>query len=188
MDRELHPAVGALLRVAPLAIPEALDAILRLAIPQAELDTPWRLSMFLAAWDGRTCGYSRLREPLTEVRLRRIERTRQCYGNPPGGAGLYPARGIAMLRGRRAYQAFGHWMGVPLEKNPERLEEPEYAVWSGIWVWRTHLCNSISAHPARIEIATMGRIDKNILADYHECAIIIENKYPNLFEGDHAIR
>lgn len=188
MAMEWHPAVELIQQVSPLAIPAVLDRILRLAIPQAELVTPRRLGIFLAAWEERTCGYSRLREPLTPSRLGKIERTRVCYGNLPGEAGRYPARGIAMLRGRRSYRAFGNWIGVPLEENPERLEEPELAVWSGIWIWKTHFCNIIAAQPARIEISTLGRIDKKMFADYYECAIIIVKKHPALFGDTHETK
>lgn len=182
IDRKLHPAVGLIQQVSPLAIPEVLDAILRLAIPRAKLRTARHLGMFLAAWEERTCGYSRLQEQLPTARLRQIERMRNIHGNRPGEASRYRARGLAMQRGRKAYRALGNWIGIPLENVPERLEEPELAVLSGVWLWERHRCNSAFIHPLRIEITTMGRIDKKMLAYYNECAIFIEHKYSDLFE------
>ncbi|WOE77421.1 glycoside hydrolase family 19 protein [Pseudomonas protegens] len=73
-------------------------------------------------------------------------------GNGPEATGdgfRYRGRGLIQLTGRSNYRAAGQALGLPLEGQPELLEQAEQAAQSAAWWWSTHGLN---------ELADAGRI------------------------------
>lgn len=61
---------------------------------------------------------------------------RKDLGNTVKGDGvLYKGRGCIMITGRANYLKYGMLMGIDLIKFPNKLEEPENAVWSACIYW-----------------------------------------------------
>ncbi len=59
-------------------------------------------------------------------------------GNTPqkdGDGEMYKGRGCIMITGRANYLKYGRLMGIDLIKFPNKLEEPENAVWSACIYW-----------------------------------------------------
>lgn len=73
-------------------------------------------------------------------------------GNGPESSGdgfRYRGRGLLQVTGRNNYRAVASGLGLPLEAQPELLEQPEHAAQSAAWWWTTHGLN---------EMADAGRI------------------------------
>lgn len=73
-------------------------------------------------------------------------------GNGPEASGdgwRFRGRGLIQLTGRSNYHAAAGGLGLPLEAQPELLEQPEQAAQSAAWWWSTHGLN---------EMADAGRI------------------------------
>lgn len=73
-------------------------------------------------------------------------------GNGPEASGdgwWFRGRGLIQLTGRSNYRAAAGGLGLPLEAQPELLEQPEQAAQSAAWWWSTHGLN---------ELADAGRI------------------------------
>ena len=61
---------------------------------------------------------------------------RKDLGNTVKGDGeRYKGRGCIMITGRANYAKYGRLMGIDLIKFPNKLEEPENAVWSACIYW-----------------------------------------------------
>ncbi|MGC5702946.1 glycoside hydrolase family 19 protein [Pseudomonas sp. NFXW11] len=67
----------------------------------------------------------------------------------PGDGWKYRGRGLIQLTGRSNYHAAAGGLGLPLEEQPELLEQPEQAAQSAAWWWAAHGLN---------ELADAGRI------------------------------
>lgn len=73
-------------------------------------------------------------------------------GNGPESSGdgwRFRGRGLIQLTGRSNYHAAADSLGLPLDTQPELLEQPEQAAQSAAWWWSTHGLN---------ELADAGRI------------------------------
>lgn len=73
-------------------------------------------------------------------------------GNGPEASGdgwRYRGRGLIQLTGRDNYRSAGAALGLPLEDQPELLEQAEHAAQSAAWWWAKHGLN---------ELADAGRI------------------------------
>ncbi|MNJ45804.1 Chitinase class I [compost metagenome] len=62
----------------------------------------------------------------------------------PGDGWRYRGRGLIQLTGRANYVAAGAGLALPLEDNPELLEQPEHAAMSAAWWWSTHGLNELA--------------------------------------------
>ncbi|UVL59813.1 glycoside hydrolase family 19 protein [Pseudomonas sp. B21-032] len=62
----------------------------------------------------------------------------------PGDGWRYRGRGLIQLTGRSNYVAAGAGLALPLEDNPELLEQPEHAAMSAAWWWSTHGLNELA--------------------------------------------
>ncbi|MNH23896.1 Chitinase class I [compost metagenome] len=67
----------------------------------------------------------------------------------PGDGWRYRGRGLLQVTGRGNYRDAGAGLGLPLEQQPELLEQAEHAAHSAAWWWATHGLN---------EMADSGRI------------------------------
>ncbi|MBA1195672.1 glycoside hydrolase family 19 protein [Pseudomonas plecoglossicida] len=73
-------------------------------------------------------------------------------GNGPESSGdgwRYRGRGLIQLTGRDNYRAAGAALGLPLEDQPDLLEQADHAAQSAAWWWAKHELN---------ELADAGRI------------------------------
>lgn len=73
-------------------------------------------------------------------------------GNGPESSGdgwRHRGRGLIQLTGRDNYRAAGAALGLPLEEQPELLEQADHAAQSAAWWWAKHGLN---------ELADAGRI------------------------------
>ena len=73
-------------------------------------------------------------------------------GNGPEASGegwRYRGRGLLQVTGRSNYREAGAGLGLPLEDEPELLEQAEHAAQSAAWWWAKHGLN---------ELADAGRI------------------------------
>ncbi|WP_110993128.1 glycoside hydrolase family 19 protein [Pseudomonas sichuanensis] len=66
-----------------------------------------------------------------------------------GDGWRFKGRGLIQLTGRDNYRAAGVVLGLPLEEQPELLEQAEHATQSAAWWWSKHGLN---------ELADAGRI------------------------------
>lgn len=66
-----------------------------------------------------------------------------------GDGWRFKGRGLIQLTGRDNYRAAGLALGLPLEEQPELLEQAEHAAQSAAWWWAKHGLN---------ELADAGRI------------------------------
>lgn len=62
----------------------------------------------------------------------------------PGDGWLYRGRGLLQITGRANYCAAGAGLGLPLEDQPELLEQAEYAAMSAAWWWSQRGLNDMA--------------------------------------------
>lgn len=98
-------------------------------------------------------------------------------GNGPEASGdgwLFRGRGLIQLTGRSNYRAAAGGLGLPLEVQPELLEQPEQAAQSAAWWWSNHGLNELADKgdfltiTKRINGGTNGLADRQAL---YECAL-----------------
>lgn len=68
-------------------------------------------------------------------------------GNGPEATGdgwRFRGRGLLQVTGRSNYRAAGAWLGLPLEAQPELLEQAEHAAQSAAWWWAKHGLNELA--------------------------------------------
>lgn len=81
-----------------------------------------------------------------------------CYANrlgngdeASGDGWRYRGRSLIQITGRANYRAAGAGLGLPLEQQPELLEQPEHAALAAAWWWAEHGLN---------ELADAGRFEQ----------------------------
>ncbi|HBP6281441.1 TPA: glycoside hydrolase family 19 protein [Pseudomonas aeruginosa] len=71
--------------------------------------------------------------------------SRNGNGDEASGDGWrYRGRGLLQITGRKNYRAAGAGLGLPLEAEPELLEQPEHAARSSAWWWAAHGLNGLA--------------------------------------------
>ncbi|HBO1552500.1 glycoside hydrolase family 19 [Pseudomonas aeruginosa] len=69
---------------------------------------------------------------------------RNGNGDEASGDGWrFRGRGLLQITGRSNYRAAGAGLGLPLELDPDLLEQPEFAALSAAWWWSTHGLNEL---------------------------------------------
>lgn len=104
------------------------------------IDTPARQAAFLAQVSHESNGFLWLREMWGPTPAQRAyeppSRKAQDLGNLQSGDGFkYRGRGLIQITGRANYTACGEALGLPLEDQPDLLEEPVNATRSAGWFW-----------------------------------------------------
>lgn len=74
---------------------------------------------------------------------------------------FYKGRGHIQLTGFYNYRKYGDVLGIDLEKNPELLSEPKYAVESACLYFNSHGCNELA------DVGLFGAITKKINGGYN---------------------
>jgi putative chitinase len=165
--------VARLARIMPRAPDVAVWAdVLEGAMRAFDIDTPLRAAAFLAQVAHESGELRALVENLnysaaglratwparftSDAMARRYARQPErianyVYANRLGNAGVasgdgwrFRGRGLLQVTGRSNYRSTGEALGLPLEDEPERLEEPEAAALSAGLVWRSRGLNELS--------------------------------------------
>lgn len=113
-------------------LPEWINKI----CPEFEIDTPREYAHFLA----QACHETDHFRTLEEYASGKAYEGRKDIGNVIIGDGVrFKGRGIFQTTGRSNYKQLGVKKGNPdlFLKNPELLEQPEYAVWSACVFWKS---------------------------------------------------
>ena len=113
-------------------LPEWINKI----CPEFEIDTPREYAHFLA----QACHETDHFRTLEEYASGKAYEGRKDLGNVIIGDGIrFKGRGIFQTTGRANYKQLGAKKGNPdlFLKNPELLEQPEYAVWSACVFWKS---------------------------------------------------
>lgn len=123
----------------------ALAEWLNKTCPAYEIDTPREYAHFLA----QACHETDHFKTLKEYASGNAYENRKDLGNTQKGDGVrFKGRGIFQTTGRANYQQLGVIKGKRdlFIRNPELLEQPEYAVWSACEYWKTRNLNDIANH------------------------------------------
>ncbi|UVL53929.1 glycoside hydrolase family 19 protein [Pseudomonas sp. B21-035] len=160
-----------LLQILPNARPVAgifLPALNR-AMARYKVDSPVRVAAFLAqtghesgqlrnlvenlnysaealvrTWPGRFTATSAAVCARQPEKIANIVYSGRMGNTRPGDGWRYRGRGLIQLTGRSNYVAAGAGLGLPLEDNPELLEQPENAAMSAAWWWSIHGLNELA--------------------------------------------
>jgi putative chitinase len=147
---------------------EALSSVL----PEYEIDSPQRVSAFIAQCTHESGGFKRLKENLNykweslrkvfpkyfptdelaqeyahkpEQIANRVYGGRMGNGDESSGDGFrYCGRGLIQLTGRNNYTKFAESIGMAVEEVPALLETFEGAVKSACWFWKTNNLNQFA--------------------------------------------
>jgi len=157
---------------------EALSSVL----PTYEIDSPQRVSAFIAQCTHESGGFKRLKENLNykaeslvrvfpkyfpsldiakqyahdqEKIANRVYGGRMGNGDESSGDGFrYCGRGLIQLTGRNNYTKFAESIGMAVEEVPSLLETFEGAVKSACWFWKT---NNLNQYADTGDILTMTK-------------------------------
>jgi putative chitinase len=157
---------------------EALSNVL----PEYEIDSPQRVSAFIAQCTHESGGFKRLKENLNyrweslrkvfpkyfptdelaqeyahkqEQIANRVYGGRMGNGDESSGDGFrYCGRGLIQLTGKNNYTKFAESIGMSVEEVPALLETFEGAVKSACWFWKT---NNLNQYADAGDILTMTK-------------------------------
>ena len=157
---------------------EALSSVL----PKYEIDSPQRVSAFIAQCTHESGGFKRLKENLNykweslrkvfpkyfatdelaqeyahkQDRIaNRVYGGRMGNGDESSGDGFrYCGRGLIQLTGKNNYTKFAESIGMEVEMVPALLESFEGAVESACWFWKT---NNLNQYADAGDILTMTK-------------------------------
>ncbi|HBO3336645.1 TPA: glycoside hydrolase family 19 protein [Pseudomonas aeruginosa] len=96
--------------------------------------------------------------------------SRNGNGDEVSGDGWrFRGRGLLQITGRSNYRAAGAGLGLPLEHDPDLLEQPEFSALSASWWWSTHGLNELAdrgefaATTRRINGSMNGQVERMAL-------------------------
>lgn len=109
------------------------------------LDNSDRAAAFLAQIGHESGGFVYVRELWGPTDAQRRYEGRSDLGNVvPGDGYKFRGRGLIQITGRANYRECGEALNLPLEDQPELLEEPDNAAMSAAWYWETRGCNELA--------------------------------------------
>jgi putative chitinase len=125
---------------------------LNAAMAQFEINTPLRISFFLAQ-TGHESGNFYYTEELasgkayehrTDLGNLKKEALYAAHTRGATTGRFYKGRGLIQITGFNNYKACGKALGIDLVNKPELLADPEYAGLSAGWFWSANGCNEIA--------------------------------------------
>ncbi len=137
----LHEAIGCTAERA-----EAWAQPITDAMEEYEINTPARQAAFLAQIGHESGRLRYVREIWGPTDAQKRYEGRQDLGNTqPGDGKRFMGRGLIQVTGRANYTRVAAALGIPdLLDKPEQLEQPEHAVRSAGWFWKTHGLNELA--------------------------------------------
>lgn len=112
-------------------------------IPAHGIDTPLRLSHFMAQVAHESGGFKFMREIWGPTPAQRGYEGRKDLGNTVTGDGYrYRGRGPLQLTGRANYRTVGTRIGIDLEASPELAELPSVGILIACEYWRSRNINA----------------------------------------------
>lgn len=115
------------------------------AMESYEIDSDMRVASFLAQIGHESGGLAYTAEIWGPTLAQAKYEGRIDLGNNHEGDGKrFKGRGLIQITGRFNYRATGKALGLPLEDQPELLEQPQWAALSAAWWWKDHGCNEIA--------------------------------------------
>lgn len=112
-------------------------------IPAFGIDTPLRLSHFMAQVAHESGGFRYMREIWGPTPVQRGYEGRKDLGNTVDGDGYrYRGRGPLQLTGRHNYRRVGEKIGIDLEANPELAELPSIGILIACRYWHDNAINA----------------------------------------------
>jgi putative chitinase len=107
----------------------------------------YRAATLMRVWPKRfpTLAKAQAYEHDPEKLANYVYASRLGNGDEDSGEGYrYRGRGLIQLTGKGNYRAAGAALGLPLEDQPELLEQPAAASLSAAWFWRSHGLNELA--------------------------------------------
>lgn len=136
------------------------------AMNEYEIMTLKRMAPFLASIAHESGAFIYLKElwgPTPDQRDYEPPATKAAVlGNTEKGDGFkFRGRGLIQTTGRANYRETGKALGLPLEDQPQLLEEPANACRSAAWFWKRHGLNELA------DLNDFKLITKRINGGYH---------------------
>lgn len=156
---------NSLKKILPCSTPKIRSIYLPLLIKymtQYEINTKLRISAFIAqiGHESGSLVYTK------ELASGDAYEGRKDLGNVQKGDGRkYKGRGLIQITGRNNYSSISSAFGIDFLSNPELLEQPEYAVKSACWWWKTHGLNELSDRGEFLKITKVINGGTNGLLD-----------------------
>lgn len=151
--------------IAPRAKDQIIGAIvgpLNACMEEYEINTPLRAAHFIAQAAHETDCF----RTLYEYASGQAYEGRKDLGNVnPGDGKRYKGRGIFQLTGRVNYRAYGRFLGIDLENNPEIAADPEVSVRVACEYWKRKGLNVWADRDDVVEITKKINGGQNGLAD-----------------------
>ena len=108
------------------------------------------LAQFIAQCAHETADFSRLKEKGGKLDFKKYDpkfnpRMANILGNTQVGDGAkFHGRGYIQLTGRDNYRRAGQALGLPLEAQPELVENPEIAAKVAVWYWKQRVAPKVT--------------------------------------------
>ncbi len=124
---------------------ETFQPIIDAAAPDFDINTPQRMAAFLA----QVLHESGLFRWLVEIwgptdAQARYEGRTDLGNNTPGDGYKFRGRGLIQITGRANYMAASLALATDFVSSPELLGEPDMAVRSAMWFWRSRGLNELA--------------------------------------------
>ena len=138
--KELAQCTGARIDRATTFLPH-----IEAAAPDFEINTPERMAAFLAQVGHESGGLHWLVEIWGPSIAQTHYEGRADLGNTEDGDGFrFRGRGLIQITGRANYAAASEALATDFVRSPEMLAEPDMAVRSAMWFWRSHGLNELA--------------------------------------------
>lgn len=130
----------------PLARAQKWAPALSLAMDGAQINTRMRQAAFLAQIGHESGSLAYVKELGGDKYFEKYNGRQELGNNQPGDGPRFPGRGLIQVTGRANYlkcskALFGD---DRLLRQPELLEQPEWAAKSAAWYWSTHGLNALA--------------------------------------------
>lgn len=148
-------------KMAPFASSASLDKFLEplnTSMNEFRINSPMRIASFLAQLIHESGSF----HYVEEIADGSVYEGRKDLGNTQKGDGVkFKGRGLLQITGRSNYRDCGKALNLPLEEEPELLEEPLNACRSAAWFWNVHNLNSYA------DVGLFGKITYVINGGYN---------------------